>query len=485
MNNPLLVGYALVIVDIAIWRFRFPENEIVRLIVRLVVFALLSALLFTSGLSPFSQAPFTQSSALHMAGQVLEVIWWLNGARLLTLALDSLLLPRAWRKQRLFQDVFGAVVFLAAAVAALGFVLELPIRGLVATSGALAIVLGLAIQSTLSDVFAGIVINTTEPYQIGNWVIIDGVEGKVLEMNWRATHLLTSQGNVVIVPNAVAAKTKITNHSRPLALHGVTVVLEISPEERPGTVITALENALAASLAILPAPTPSVQIKKTSINSIQYEATAYVDDIAKKAPVLNGLYDLCYRHLAAAGIDLRPLGALMPPRLIRDSRERLLRSVDLFAALDEDTIRQLAAHLVRHEFEIGRVLITAETVPDALTIIDSGVLSVTSEELSGAAEVARLGPGEAIGEAGLLAGLPAQVRIAALTGVTVYQLARDALTPVLKSNPEVAQHMCRVLSSRRETLGKLSSELPQAPRPEPSVFQWLLDKVHKLHSLTS
>ncbi|MFP3608375.1 mechanosensitive ion channel domain-containing protein, partial [Paraburkholderia sp. SIMBA_053] len=77
------------------------------------------------------------------------------------------------------------VVFLAAVVAALGFVLELPVRGLVATSGALAIVLGLAIQSTLSDVFAGIVINTTEPYHIGNWVIIDGVEGKVLEMNWR------------------------------------------------------------------------------------------------------------------------------------------------------------------------------------------------------------------------------------------------------------------------------------------------------------
>src|SRR6201995_1072450 len=127
------------------------------------------------------------------------------------MVLDTLLLPKTWRRQLLFEDVFGAVVFLAAIVAALGFVLELPVRGLVATSGALAIVLGLAIHSTLSDVFAGIVLNTAEPYSVGDWVIIDDVEGKVIEMNWRATHLLTGQGNTLIVPNAVASKAKISN----------------------------------------------------------------------------------------------------------------------------------------------------------------------------------------------------------------------------------------------------------------------------------
>jgi small-conductance mechanosensitive channel len=177
MNHPVLAGYALVIVDVLLWRSGFPENENARLSIRLFVFALLTLLLFSTGLSPVSQAPVPHSSAQHVAEQILEIVWWLNGARLLSLALDALLLPKRWRKQRLFQDVFGAVVFLAAVVAALAFVLDLPIRGVVATSGALAIVLGLAIQSTLSDVFAGIVINTTEPYQVGDWVAIDDVEG--------------------------------------------------------------------------------------------------------------------------------------------------------------------------------------------------------------------------------------------------------------------------------------------------------------------
>jgi small-conductance mechanosensitive channel/CRP-like cAMP-binding protein len=485
MNHPILTGYALVLVDVLLWRFRFPSNENARLAVRLAVFTLLSALLFSTGLSPLSEPPYAQQSALlQAAGQILEVIWWLTGARLLSLALDSLLLPKAWRKQRLFQDVFGAVVFLAAIVAALAFVFELPIRGVVATSGALAIVLGLAIQSTLSDVFAGIVINTTEPYQIGDWVSIDGTEGKVLEMNWRATHLLTGHGNVVIVPNAVAAKTKITNNNRPAALHGVSAVLEISPEEQPGTVITALENALAAIGSILQTPAPYAQVKKTGVNSIQYEVTAYVDDMGRKLAVSNELYDLCYRHLAAAGIDLRPLGVTGPVRDPVDPRERLLRRIDLFSALEIDQLRRVAASLVREEFEVGQILMSEDTVPEALSIVDSGVLSVTVKESIGYVEVGRLGPGESVGEAGLLAGLPARVKITALKKSVVYQLRKQDLTPILKDNPEVAKRMCQLLSTRQEMLGKLSTEAPQPVAAEQSVFQWLLDKVRALHSLT-
>jgi small-conductance mechanosensitive channel len=57
--------------------------------------------------------------------------------------------------------VLGALVMLAALVAASAYVLEMPVRGLIATSGALAVVLGLAVQSTLSDVFSGLVLNTS------------------------------------------------------------------------------------------------------------------------------------------------------------------------------------------------------------------------------------------------------------------------------------------------------------------------------------
>ncbi|MEZ2353403.1 mechanosensitive ion channel domain-containing protein [Caballeronia sp. RCC_10] len=483
MKYPLILGLSIVAVDVVVWRARLPEHDLTRLFIRLALFFALSWVLFGSGLSPFTQAPYADVVELHWLGQLLEIIWWLMGARLLTLALDTLLLPRAWRKQRLFSDVFGAVVFLAASVAALGFVLELPVRGLVATSGALAIVLGLAIQSTLSDVFAGIVINTTEPYAIGDWVTIDDVEGKVVEMNWRATHLLTGQGNTLIVPNAVAAKAKITNNSRPGDVHGLSLVLEIEPEARPKTVLDALGRALTGCNVILATPAPFARMKRTTANSVQYEVVAFVDDMNKKLAVSSELFDLCFRHLAAAGVGLRALGVPAPALTSRDEKEALLRRVSLFDSLSVEEVTRLAKRLSRHEYQANHQVLAPDTVPDSLSIVHSGVLSVSIVEASSSREIARVGPGEAFGEAGLLAGLAMQVSISTLTPSVLFQLGKDDMTSFLKDHPDVAKQMCQLLAYRQDKIGKLATPGPDEEKKGQSLFQWLLAKVWSVHSL--
>jgi hypothetical protein len=74
--------------------------------------------------------------------------------------------------------------------------LDLPVQGLLATSDAVAIVLGLALQSTLSDVFSGIVLDVAPIDQV-IWISIEsGIDGRVIEMNWRATHVLTAKAGL-------------------------------------------------------------------------------------------------------------------------------------------------------------------------------------------------------------------------------------------------------------------------------------------------
>ncbi|WP_122151840.1 mechanosensitive ion channel family protein [Paraburkholderia sp.] len=484
MKDPLVIGFALLAVDIALWRAGFPRQDTLRLVLRLVIFAFYSAVLFGFGMNPLSPAPWPESWLRHLGAQILEVLWWLNGARLLTQSLDAVFVSRSWHKERLFQDVLGALVFLAAAVASLAFVLNIPVRGLAATSGALAIVVGLAIQSTLSDVFAGIVLNTTEPYHIGNWVCVDGVEGQVMEMNWRATHLLTSQGNIVIVPNSVAAKAKIVNNSRPATLHGVSITLEISPQERPARVLDALEQALMGIGTVLKTPAPYALVKSASVDSIRYEVTAYVDDMAKKSAVTNELYDLCYRHLDAAGIELRPLGVPAPPQLAVDRLQRLLGRIDLFRTLQVDELAGLSSKLSRHEYEAGDLVVGSDAVTDYLMIVESGVVSVEVTTPSGVVEPVRLGPGDAVGEAGVLAGLPVRAKLIALTRTVIYRLNKADLTPVLKRRPDVGQQMCHVLSQREDKLLQLGSPPEAQVVTEHSLFDWLRDGMRKLHDLT-
>ena len=58
---------------------------------------------------------------------------------------------------RLIQDLLSALIYLAATFAIIAYVFDLPVQGLLVTSGAIAIVLGLALQSRLNDVFSGLV----------------------------------------------------------------------------------------------------------------------------------------------------------------------------------------------------------------------------------------------------------------------------------------------------------------------------------------
>ncbi len=97
--------------------------------------------------------------------------------------------------------------------------------------------MGLALQSTLSDVFSGIVLNTTKPDQLDDWISIDGTEGRVTDIDWRATRLQTSQGSMAVIPNSLAAKAKIINFSRPADMRSAwPSVLQVSPHARPQTV---------------------------------------------------------------------------------------------------------------------------------------------------------------------------------------------------------------------------------------------------------
>src|SRR5258705_1624763 len=111
VKDPLVLGFLLVAVDVAVWRSGLPRNEAARLFVRLIVFGLLSAVLFSSGLSPFGVAPWPESAPRHVDGQVLEIICWLAGARLPGLVLSSLLLPRTSARPRPFWALVGVALF--------------------------------------------------------------------------------------------------------------------------------------------------------------------------------------------------------------------------------------------------------------------------------------------------------------------------------------------------------------------------------------
>ena len=199
LNHLLSWSAVLLVLDGLLWHFTPFTHRAPKVAVRLALFLGFSALIINAGISPLLAPVLTDDRVAQLGATALGIVWWLYAARVLTEVIGLVLMRRIGHSGRLLQDVIGALVFLAAIVAAAGYVLDLPVKGLLATSGVVAIVVGLALQSTLSDVFSGIVLNTTKPYQVDDFVVIDGVEGKVLDIDWRATHLLTSVGTLAVV----------------------------------------------------------------------------------------------------------------------------------------------------------------------------------------------------------------------------------------------------------------------------------------------
>jgi small-conductance mechanosensitive channel len=244
-----------------------------RLPIRLLLFASVTGLMLAAGVVPYHPGSVSGGELRRLFVGALEGCWWLGAAWLAVGFLRAfVVLGRQPRESKLIQDLLAALIYLAAAFAIVAEVLDLPVRGLLATSGAVAIILGLALQSSLGDVFSGIVLNIERPYRVGDWIIVDDtVQGTVIETNWRATHILTGNQDEAIIPNSVIAKSKLVNCSTPNRNHGASIRVKLEPSLTPAAGCNLLNDVLLSSTHILQTPEPSVTIKDLSAEMIEFE----------------------------------------------------------------------------------------------------------------------------------------------------------------------------------------------------------------------
>lgn len=207
---------------------------------------LMTALLPRPG-NPLGQFLFAKAGdGLRLPDEIFGVVWWVLGAWLLK-SLFDLALRRTFfpdndkpHARRLFADLASGLIYVLAVVGIVGTVFNEPISTFLATSGVVAIVLGLALQNTLGDVLAGLAINIERPFGAGDWITLENqVSGQVMQVNWRATRVKTWAHDLVIIPNSTVTKAIVTNHSLPKGPHRCIVAVKVDFAVAPARVIDA------------------------------------------------------------------------------------------------------------------------------------------------------------------------------------------------------------------------------------------------------
>ena len=442
-----------------------------RLVVQITFFVALTVLLLHYGIIPYELAPADTPAFERVFVALSKIIWWTNAAWVLIACVRVFLIfERLPRRGRLIQDLLVGTIYLGAGLSVVAYVFGAPVGTLIATSGVFAIILGLALQSTLSDVFSGIALDLSRPYAVGDWIVLDdGIAGTVVETNWRATHLLNGSNDLVVLPNSVLAKARFTNLSSPSRNHGVTLHIRMMPTTAPSAISDVMQNVLLSTTSVVAVPAPSVVIISLDAQAIEFELSFSVKDFGTASMVKHEVYDLIYRHSKAAGLALAPppqASAVfaappqaVPARAPRSTAFGLLDAVPLFVALTEDEKEALAATMTRRTYRKGDLVVEQDANMNSLMIIRSGVLVVSRHEHDREVELSRLAPGDYFGEDGLFTGSCEEGTIRALTAVVVYEVGQAALAKLVHDRPGIADEVSITLSRRAKRGQALLSDV--------------------------
>lgn len=121
------------------------------------------------------------------------------------------------------QAVTRGLVLLVGALVLLSS-LGIQITPILTALGVGGLAVALALQDTLSNLFAGVHLLADRPIRVGDYVkLAEGVEGFVSDIGWRSTRLRTLANNIVVIPNKKVAESVITNYDMPEAFTGISV----------------------------------------------------------------------------------------------------------------------------------------------------------------------------------------------------------------------------------------------------------------------
>jgi small-conductance mechanosensitive channel/CRP-like cAMP-binding protein len=464
---PAAALVAIAIVGVLVLR-RLPD--VVRLAFDIVCFSAIGAYLLKEGVAPIFP-PLNEpidSRALWL--RAAAGAWWLLGARIVVYGLRfALHRDRRSREARLFSDLSAAVIYIATAAIVLSFVFALPVTGIVATSGVAAIVLALALQNTLADVFAGIAVGVEAPFRVGDRILIgDKTEGQVVQVNWRSIRIQTDGDDVVTVPNSLVAKAEIVNRTYPLKRTASSVDISCPADAPPERVIETMLDATLLCPRILRSPSPSAFLVRLGPTRNVYRILFTLESATQLASTKDMLLRAARRQLHCAGFLERDhqqpatAGAARSPSMA----QRLLGDMVLFESLDQEQIDGLAGQLKLKRIEPGEILFAQGVEDGAMYVVASGVLEVSRQVDAFSETIGCIGAGEYLGEISLLTGAPHAATATARTHCQIYRLPREAIEPLLSQNEVLAASLDRSVRKGLEILHR-----DVAVRAAPSIGQ--------------
>jgi small-conductance mechanosensitive channel len=399
-----------------------------------------------------------------------ELFFWALGCylgiRIFTFVLLDPLLSH-WRTSTpgFARDLVVVILYLGTFVFLLHRSVGVNLGTLMSTGAIAAAVVGLSMQETLGNLFAGISMSLAPAFRVDDWVEVTGnlrggsgqetFVGRVETMTWRTVQIITENGDTTIFPNRVLAQAVVTNLYAPSGLHRRTLKVVIAQHTGLAATLAALEQALGG-IPHLPDHKPEVRTHSFELGGVVLEVRFWALGWRHGRAANFQAVNVAQTVLSRRGVSLMGIHGPTPIQpsplelwdgVLEDILERL--------GLPREWAPELKDGVIPRRVESGEGVIREGDSGESLFMVMTGTLQVVKaaerfEPYTGLYwdVVEELGPGSWFGEGSLLTGAPRRATVVAATACELVEVPKAAFEHVLRSAPQLVKGLVGLMESR-------------------------------------
>ena len=283
-------------------------------------------------------------------------------------------------------------------------------------------------------------------------------------MRWRATTVVTKNGDLVLIPNGVIARSLITNFSRPTTAHRQSITIRVHFRHPPGRVRDVVVEAVRAQPFVRADPVPDCILQEFQDDACTYAVRYWIDDFQRGDSTDSAVRSAIWYALHRASMEIPfPSMNINVTEMNEDREQRkhdeeyarrvdALSRVDVFRALDGEKIDRLARRMRMIIYGPGEVVLRQGDPGDSLYVVRSGSVAVQLGAPGARKEVATLSSGQFFGEMSLMTGESRSATVVAKSDCECYIVDKQAFQEILEERPELANVISDILSRRQVAL---------------------------------
>jgi small-conductance mechanosensitive channel/CRP-like cAMP-binding protein len=366
----------------------------------------------------------------------------------------------------LLQNVFSIVIYVFAFVIIVRSQFNVDLTTVFAGGTILGVVLGLALQDTLGNLFAGLALQADQPFQIGDVISLPGrsVTGIVENVSWRGIKIRTFQNRILLISNSVLGKEIIEvapqNNANARLVQFSTIY-----QKSPAKVVRVVREAIRNIENVSSKFRPQVRIRSLGENGIEWEIKYWLENYAKynetDAQIRMRLWYVFQRE----GIEFA-----YPTRVVYSEEKKsssgisteeianLLRKISIFSPLTADEIRKLAKNCEFRVYSPDEPITVEGQIGDSMFVIYQGKARVQVMDNKVPKTIATLGEGDFFGEMGLFTGQPRTASVISEEETKILRIKKSAVKPLLDDNPDLVQAFSDIIAERQLALQNINKD---------------------------